>query len=85
MLKGLGIGQLPLPVAAELVSAGRLVRVLPEWRPAPVSVYAVYPSSRYLTPKVRAFVDLGLRQFEFANMAGGALPAPLRDPHAVFP
>lgn len=85
MLKGLGIGQLPLPVAAELVSAGRLVRVLPEWRPAPVSVYAVCPSSRYPTPKVRAFVNLCLRQFELANIAGGVLPAPPQDLLAVFP
>lgn len=85
MLKGLGIGPPPLHVAAERVSAGRLVRVRPEWRPAPASVCAVCPSSHYPTPKVRAFVNLGLRQFELANIAGGVLPAPPQDLLAVFP
>lgn len=37
--------------------AGRLVQVLPDWSPAAVPVHAVFPSHRFLTPKVRAFVE----------------------------
>lgn len=63
LLRSLGIGQLPLLIAADAVAAGRLVPVLPAWRPVSVPVHAVYPSNRYLSPKVRAFVDLALARF----------------------
>jgi len=63
LLAGLGIGQLPQAVAAELVVEGRLQPVLAPWQPPAVEVFAVYPSNRYLTPKVRAFVDLAIARF----------------------
>lgn len=63
LLRSLGIGLLPMAIAAEAVQARRLQPVLPPWRPAPVPVHAVYPSQRYLSPKVRAFVDLALERF----------------------
>lgn len=78
VLRGLGIGQLPLLIAAEAGVRERLVRVLPGWSTAPVPVHAVYPSSRYLTPKVRAFIDLALdrlpQQTQAAREAGHAQP-----------
>ena len=63
LLAGLGIGQLPRAVATELVDDGQLQPVLAPWQPPAVEVFAVYPSNRYLTPKVRAFVDLALEMF----------------------
>ena len=63
LLAGLGIGQLPRAVATELVDEGRLQPVLAPWQPPAVEVFAVYPSNRYLTPKVRAFVDLARELF----------------------
>jgi LysR family transcriptional regulator for bpeEF and oprC len=63
LLKGLGIGQLPCVMADEAVAQGRLLPVLAPWQPPPVEVFALYPSSRYLTPKVRAFIDLALENF----------------------
>jgi DNA-binding transcriptional LysR family regulator len=63
LLQGLGIGLLPLVIAAEPVRQARLQPVLPGWAPEPVEVFAVYPSRRYLTPKLRAFVDLALERF----------------------
>jgi len=59
---GLGIAQLPLRVARGAGDA--LVRVLPDWAPAAVPVHAVFPSNRYLTPKVRAFVDHAAAAFD---------------------
>lgn len=67
LLRGVGIGQLPSVIADELVRAGSLERVLPGWQPDAVPVFAVYPSQRYLTPKVRAFVDLALASFPSAE------------------
>jgi DNA-binding transcriptional LysR family regulator len=67
LLRSLGIGQLPLLIAAEPVAAGRLLPVLPRWQPPAVPVHAVYPSNRYLSPKVRAFIDLALARFPGEN------------------
>jgi DNA-binding transcriptional LysR family regulator len=55
---GLGIAQLPLVVAAPALASRHLQRVLTEWAPPAVPVHAVFASARYLTPKVRAFIDL---------------------------
>lgn len=59
---GLGIALLPRFQAAPLVRDGRLVEVLPGWTRAPAPVHAVFASSRYLTPNVRAFIDLACAQ-----------------------
>lgn len=60
--EGLGIGLLPSFMARPLARKRRLVEVLPGWVPPAAPVHAVFPSSRYLSPKVRAFVDLALAE-----------------------
>lgn len=80
VLRGLGIGQLPLIVAAQAGIADRLVRVLPDWTGTPMPVHAVYPSSRYLSPKVRAFIDLALEQLPQAADAARGATIPTRLP-----
>ncbi len=62
---GLGVARLPLALAA-MVPPGELQPVLPRWTPEPVPVHAVFPSSRYLAPKVRAFIDLAAAELEAA-------------------
>lgn len=42
----------------DAVRAGRLRIVLPELEPPPLGIHLVYPSTRLLSAKVRAFVDL---------------------------
>jgi DNA-binding transcriptional LysR family regulator len=59
----LGIAQLPGIVAAEAVSAGMLVPILCDWKPEQVPVQAVFASNRYLTPKVRRFIDHAIANF----------------------
>jgi DNA-binding transcriptional LysR family regulator len=61
--RGLGIGLLPRRVAEADGMAARLQRVLPDWAPPEVPVHAVFASARYLTPKVRAFIDLAAENF----------------------
>ncbi|MNC87683.1 LysR substrate binding domain protein [compost metagenome] len=39
------------------VRAGRLVELLAEFAPPPLPIYAVYPSRKHLSAKVRLFVD----------------------------
>lgn len=60
---GLGIAQLPLLLARREVEAGTLVPVLADWRLPSAPVHAVFASARYLTPKVRAFIDLAVEAF----------------------
>lgn len=63
VLAGLGIGECMEMLAESEVAAGRLVRVLPGWSRGPAPVHAVFPSQRYLTPKVRAFVEHAIAHF----------------------
>lgn len=56
-IAGLGIAYLPNYRVVEDIRAGRLVRILAEWSTEVREIYAVYPSERYLSPKVRAFLD----------------------------
>jgi DNA-binding transcriptional LysR family regulator len=67
-IQGLGIAKLPLLIASASAASGELRAVLPEWLSPVVPVHAVFPSSRYLTPKVRAFIDHAVAAF--AQSAG---------------
>lgn len=77
-MSGLGIARLPLAVAATL-PPGQLEPVLERWTPVPVAVHAVFPSSRYLAPKVRAFIDHAVEHFGLDGLpptTPAARPAP---------
>lgn len=55
---GLGIGLEPSFIVADMLASGQLVRVLPDL-PGPMApVWAIYPESRLLSPKVQRFVEL---------------------------
>ncbi|HEU4538519.1 MAG TPA: substrate binding domain-containing protein, partial [Polyangiaceae bacterium] len=58
---GGGIGSVAASSAADDVARGTLVRLLPDWHLPKAGVYAVYPATKHLAPKTRAFVDF-LRQ-----------------------
>jgi LysR family transcriptional regulator, regulator for bpeEF and oprC len=60
---GLGIARLPLHTA-QAHGAGRLQPVLSGWTPLPVPVHAVFPSKRFIAPKVRAFIDQAVAAFD---------------------
>ena len=44
-------------VEADII-AGRLVELLPEYRPAPLDVSLVFQASSWLPAQVRAFIDM---------------------------
>jgi len=56
-LAGQGIIWQPTFLIGEDLRAGRLVRVLPEYRLPDIDVLAVYPSRRYVSAKVRAMIE----------------------------
>ncbi len=64
---GLGIAQLPMLFAGAAVRAGQLRAVLTDWSLPTVPVHALFASARYLTPKVRAFIDLAVEAMHRAQ------------------
>lgn len=62
-LAGVGVGLLPELHCQDLITTGELVSVLDDWSVGEGGIYAVYPSPRHLTPKVRAFINFLDRHF----------------------
>lgn len=61
---GLGVAYMPRFIAGDDLVAGRLVEVLADWAWSAQKIYAVYPRSRNLTPKVRAFLEVLEKTFQ---------------------
>jgi DNA-binding transcriptional LysR family regulator len=61
--RGAGIAFEPAFIVGPDVRAGRLVPLLQEFVPAPLPIYAVYPSRKHLSAKVRLFVDFLVKSF----------------------
>jgi DNA-binding transcriptional LysR family regulator len=62
-LSGGGIALLPRMNCVRDEASGRLVRVLPEYHARGASLYVVYPSSKNLPSRVRAFRDFVIEAF----------------------
>jgi DNA-binding transcriptional LysR family regulator len=56
-LHGMGLAFLPKLLIAHDLQAGRLERLLPDCRLLDAQLLAVYPSRKYLSSKVRTFLD----------------------------
>src|SRR5260221_3318204 len=56
-VEGLGLAQVPGPIAAAAVKAGKLVHVLEPFAPMAPGVFLYYPGHRQIMPKLRAFID----------------------------
>jgi DNA-binding transcriptional LysR family regulator len=64
---GAGIAFEPAFIVGPDLRAGRLVPLLQEFVPPPVPIYAVYPSRKHLSAKVRLFVDFLVARFATAQ------------------
>jgi DNA-binding transcriptional LysR family regulator len=56
-IAGLGLVQLPNYIADEALARGAVVEVLEKYRPAPIPISVVYPSTRRMTPRLRVLID----------------------------
>jgi DNA-binding transcriptional LysR family regulator len=75
--RGLGIGSLPCFVAKGPEQEGRIVRVLADWEFRTQycgALWALYPPTRHLPPKLRLFVEF------LAGRLGGSRTDVLRVP-----
>jgi DNA-binding transcriptional LysR family regulator len=57
-LDGIGVSLAAGFLVHDDLEAGRLVRLLPEYRPVELSMNAVYPHRHHLSAKVRTFIDM---------------------------
>ncbi|WP_342737868.1 LysR family transcriptional regulator [Bradyrhizobium sp. B117] len=56
-IEGVGLAQMPAPLAASAVAAGKLIPVLEQFAPMTPGVFLYYPGHRQIMPKLRAFID----------------------------
>ncbi len=56
-IAGLGIIVLPRFIVAKALQSGELIDALPDARPVPDAIYAVYPPARHMPRKLRAMID----------------------------
>lgn len=64
VLAGLGIGVVPVWHFTDEIASGRLAVILADFEPKLLPTQAVYPSRRFLAPKVRAMIDFLAHEFE---------------------
>src|SRR5690606_13993408 len=62
-LAGGGVALQPTYLANPHLASGRLKAVLPAWQPPEMSIHALYPSRRHLSPAVRALLDFLVQRF----------------------
>jgi len=62
-LEGIGIANMPSVFVQQDLDNGSLVRVLADFAPPPVEIHALYPSARFLSSKVRLFLDFVRDEF----------------------
>ena len=56
-VEGVGLAQVPAPLATSAVTTGKLVHVLEQFAPMTPGVFLYYPGHRQIMPKLRAFID----------------------------
>lgn len=65
-LDGAGITCVPRRLVRDHLDAGRLVRCMPDWHHGDAEVFALCPSRRGLSAKLRAFIDHLTRELDFS-------------------
>ncbi|MFN4339694.1 LysR family transcriptional regulator [Parvibaculum sp.] len=60
---GAGPALLPDFIGCDHLKSGTLMRVLEGWSMPPLTLHAIYPHSRHLSAKTRAFVDFTVEKF----------------------
>lgn len=62
-VEGMGIIMVPSFIAYKEIESGALVQILNDYIPPKIEAYAIYPQTRHLSQRVRAFVDFLVNRF----------------------
>jgi len=76
-IEGMGLAQLPGPMARAALDDGRLVEVLDRFAPTAPGVFLYYPDRRQVLPKLRALVD-HIKNLQESDALGPDLPGHAR-------
>ncbi len=71
LAEGLGITRAPQWLVGDLLASGELTEVLTEFRPEPLSLYAVFSPGRHQPSRVRTFIDYFSEEFRHCSLIGG--------------
>lgn len=63
-VEGMGIILVPSFIVYKEIERGALVQILKEYKLPQLNAYAIYPQTRHLSQRVRAFVDFLVKRFE---------------------
>jgi DNA-binding transcriptional LysR family regulator len=63
-VEGRGIVLIPTFIVYKEIERGTLVPVLKDYKSFQINAYAIYPQTRHLSQRVRAFVDFLVKRFE---------------------
>lgn len=63
---GMGIVLMPTFIVYKEIENGQLIPLLTDYRYLQLAAYAIYPQTRHLSRRVRAFVDFLIKRFEGA-------------------
>ncbi|WP_455222391.1 LysR family transcriptional regulator [Kaarinaea lacus] len=61
---GLGIIMVPTFIVYKEIESGKLAPILMEYQRPKIEAYAIYPQTRHLSQRVRAFVEFLVKRFE---------------------
>jgi DNA-binding transcriptional LysR family regulator len=71
VLAGMGIARVTMFLASQALRSGQLVRIFSEYEDeSDVGIYAIFPSNRYLLPKVQCFVEFLVKSCSDSADAG---------------
>lgn len=72
LIHGLGVTRVPHWLVGDLLDSGELREVLSDFNPAPLDIWAVYSSARYLPLKTRVVIDYFAEVFaDNVQISGG--------------
>jgi len=63
-VNGMGIVFMPTFIIYQEIERGDLIHVLPSYKNPEMSIHAIYPQTRHLSHRVRAFVDFLVERFK---------------------
>jgi DNA-binding transcriptional LysR family regulator len=65
---GVGLVYMPKFLAQKAIDSKELVQVFPEWHSVEIPIHFIYPSQKFLSSKVRTFIDFSLVHFKTRSL-----------------
>ena len=62
-IAGAGIGMIPKFIVDDALTDGRLIPILPSYTTLEFGLFAIYPHRKYVSKKVRCFIDFVIAEF----------------------